>query len=454
MSKTTIRKGLDLPIDGQAALEIANPTSLSSIGINPIEFKSVKPKLLVTEGQTVKGGSPVFFDKKRPYIKIVSPVPGTISKINWGPRRTINSIEITPDLSGEYETFEKMTSESIDKLDRNEALSLLQGSGTFAFLRQRPFDIIPNIDHIPKAIFINAMNTAPNAGNPGFSLAFDDTKECLELGVKILQKLTSGKIHLSHHNDEHAKIFTDIYGVEKHSFEGPHPAGLTSTHIHFIDPINKGEVVWHIDATRLYNLGSFLKNGNFDSRQIVCTSGTGLKDKKYFHSYIGAKIGDIVNSGFTHDDVRIIDGTVLYGDQKEQNSYLSFYSQNIQVIKEGRAKRFLGWMMPGTDLYSASSKVFLSAIAPKKAWDFNTNLNGGHRAIVWTDVYDKVMPLDIYTNFLIKAVMAEDIEEAEKLGILEVAPEDFALATYICPSKTDLCSIINSGLELIEQEGY
>lgn len=452
MAHVKIKKGLDLKVAGKASKNVAKATVPETVAIHPVEFHSVKPKLLRKADDQVKGGEPLFFDKKNPSVKFVSPVSGTITAINYGERRCILSIEIKPDWDGPFVEFGSKSKADIDKMSREDVVSLLQESGNFCYIRQRPFDGIPDAKRAPKSIFINGMNTAPNAGDPSFIL--EGKGDELQLGITILKKLTEGKINLCIPSKGQGGIFQNLGGVEKHTFSGPHPSGLVGTHIHFIDPIKKGDTVWYLDAVHVAAIGAFLKTGTFNNDKVVCVSGTGVKSPQYYKTKVGASLKSLFGDDLQTEEQRIISGTVLFGDKVSVDDHLRFYASNVQVIAEGRKRRFFGWAMPGFTLFSACSRAFASSVIPRKEWKFDTNQKGGVRSIVWTDVYDEVNPLDIYTNFLVKAILADEIEDTEKLGILEVSDEDFALATFVCPSKVDISSIIRKGLDTLEKEGY
>ncbi len=451
MTTFHIQKGHDLKLEGVPEYKIQDGPAIQTISCSPPDFKNLKPKLLVKEGDSVSAGTPLFISKQNPELQFLSPVSGTVKKLIYGERRTLLAVVIVLDGDREID-FGGMSEQQIESLGFDEAVRTLMQRGLFINLRQRPFDKIPDLHHRPKAIFVNGMDTAPNAANPGFLL--QDRDADLHLGLKILSRLTEGAVHLCHADDAWSSVLEEAVDVQKHAFEGPHPAGLVSTHIHFIDPINKGEVVWTCNAVQVASMGKALRTGRVDADKVVVLSGTGIKNPTYIKTVQGASLEELLKDRVKEGDYRFINGTALYGTQVASNGYLSFYNNTLQVIPEGRARRLLGWAMPGADSLSISSVSYLSAFMPERAWDLNTNINGGHRTIVWTDVYDQVMPLDIYTNFLVKSILAEDIEESENLGILEVSGEDFALATYLCPSKTDVSDIIEQGLHIIEQEGY
>jgi len=446
----TIRKGLDLQLEG-APEGIVDAVKPSTIAVCPPDFKGLKPRVVVSEGDAVRGGDPLFESKSDNALKFVTPVGGTVKEVVIGERRKVLSIIIEPDWKGESRDFGTYSESKISSLSRDDAVAYLKETGTFAFIRQRPFNKIPDSTREPKSIFITAMDSAPNSIDHG-ALLKDKIKE-LQLAALMLGNLTSGKVHLCC-SEKDKELFSSLKGVELHTFKGPHPSGLVGTHIHFVDPIIKGDIVWYADALHMVTLGALLKTGKWDPQRYVCVAGSAAPKPAVYKSWYGAPVANHFGQGLPADEIRIISGTVLYGDTVSESAYLNFYSNNLQVIPEGRTRHFLGLMAPGADYYSASANVFLSAFLPSKKWNFTTNQHGGKRAIVWTDVYDKVMPLHIYTTYLIRALSGDDIEEAEKLGLLETAEEDFALATYICPSKTDVAGLVGKGLESVEREGY
>lgn len=446
MAHYKISKGLSLQVLGSAVKNLTKKSQPRTVSIRPTDFKSMVPKLLKREGEVVKGGEPIFFNKLNEKVKFVSPVPGKVTKVHYGARRALLAIDIEADYSGEY--VKHTTDGSVKNLSREALVDLLSESGLFTFIRQRPYTKVPDPSIAPKAIFVNGMDTAPNAGDQEFVLK--DRLSDLQLGLEALGKLTEGKVHFCSASESQEKLFDKVTSVEKHTFSGPHPSGLVGTHIHFIDPINTGHVVWYITAVDAARIGTFLKKGEFSPEKVFCVAGTGVEGK-YVQSVIGAPVAEVIGN-IPEGDIRLINGTVLFGDHVTPDGYTSYYDTNLQVIKEGRERFFFGWMTPGFKRFSETTRTCLSALLPKKLREFNTNLNGGVRAIVWTEVYDKYTPLDIYTNFLLRAALANNIEDVEKLGIYEVAEEDFALATYVCPSKVDVARIIGDCLDTLDKE--
>ncbi|MBD3421958.1 MAG: Na(+)-translocating NADH-quinone reductase subunit A [Chitinivibrionales bacterium] len=452
MGSFKIGKGLDLKLAGAPQTEVTSAPRPQRVGIHPTEFRGVKPKLLCKEGETVKCGQSLFFDKRNPDVHFAAPAGGRIESVNYGPRRIIESIVIKPDWDAADVQFGTRSKSDISKMSREEALKLLLDSGAFVSFRQRPFDKIPDPSRAPKSIFITAMNSAPNAGDPAFMLK--ERGEELQLGIHLLTKLTDGKVHLCYDPQRDVETFAGLEGAQHHSFAGKHPKGLVGTHIHFVDPIKKGDIVWYLDAWHVYAIGWLLQRGTCCTEKVIALAASGVAQPRYIKTMVGAPLKPIIADSLKQGEMRLIAGTALFGETKSEDDYLPFYESNLQAIPEGRRRHFMGWAMPGFNAYSASSNVFASSLAPGKVWNFDTNLNGGHRTIVWTDVYDQVMPLDIYTNFLVKAILADEVDETEQLGLLEVSDEDFALATYLCPSKVDISAIIRRGLDVIEKEGY
>lgn len=451
MSDFIIKKGLDIPIGGRAEKVMVEAPYPSSVALYPDEFHFSRTKLLVKEGDTVYCGSPLFYFKHSPDTVYVSPDSGKVKNICLGEKRKVLAVVVEPDKQKTSVNFGAKSFSQIKSIERDDIISYLQKSGFMMFLRERPFGRVPDGSKVPKAIFINAMNTDPNAPDAEFVLR--ERTEDIEAGIGILHKLTKGNIHLCF-NPEAKNFWSSFDNVKKHTFEGPHPSGLVSTHIAFIDPINKGEAVWYLSAVHLASLGACLRTGCFQGQSVVVLTGPGIKPeaRKYYRTILGASAKELIAKNLTASGMRIISGSVLTGRQVGIDGHMAFYEASLSALAEGRGREFLGWAMPGLDKYSAASRAFLSNIFCRKDVLFDTKKLGSKRAIVWTDVYDSVMPLDIYTNFLLKAILAGDIEEAENLGLLEVAPEDFALATFLCPSKIEVSGIVQQGLEMAERE--
>ncbi len=448
MAHFKIRKGYAVPITGEPKQEIVDAPRPPFVGVCPTEFPGVKPRLAVSVDDRVKVGTPLFAHKKLTELQFVSPASGKVTAINYGPRRVIEEIIIATDNDYEHEAFPSFSLAEIRALDRDALVEGLMKGGMWPLLRQRPFGKIPLSTEAPKAIFVNAMNTAPLANDPNFSL--DGKGEAFEAGVAALSRL-SGKTYVCARGDRANAMFTQSQDAECHQFSGKHPAGLVGTHITKLNPLNKGERVWHLNARDAVAVGEFLLGGRYPVERVVAVAGPGCKEPRYVRTQLGVKIKDLVGDNVKEGEQRFVSGDALSGAARPADGFLGFYDDLATILPEGRDQDFLGWMSPGAGKPSIS-RVFLSALFNKK-YDLTTNLNGSPRAIVQSGIWDGLVALDVYPEFLIKATIAQDIDQMERLGILECAPEDFALCTYACPSKTEASKIIAEGLELMEKEG-
>ncbi len=449
MKTYNIRKGYDIPIAGEAKQEIADAPAPTSVGIHPIAFRGLKPRLLVKTGDTVKTGTPLFQDKSRPEIQFCSPAAGTVADIVYGARRAIESIQITP-AGEEHEQHESFGPGDIASIKRDDLVKLLLKGGMWPYLRQRPFDKIPDADSVPHSIFVNCMDTAPLAGDPEFALAGKGPE--FKAGVDALKILAGeGDVHVVADGNARDSEFLKVEGVKKHRFKGAHPAGLVGTHISYLDPLLGGKTVWYLNARDVVLLGSFLLVGRYPTERIVTVAGPGLTEAKYLRTTIGAQVAGLIGDILGEGELRVISGNVLTGRHIILDNYVGFYDDQITVLNEDRERRFIGWMLPGLRRWSYS-KAFLSAILPGEKFPMTTNQNGEHRGLVKTGDYEKMVTLDVLPDFMVKAILADDIDMMEQLGILECSPEDFALCSYICPSKTEFTEIIQQGLDMMEKE--
>lgn len=418
------------------------------VGVCPVAFPGLKPRLDVSVDAEVKVGTRLFHDKKDPDVRFLSPAAGRVTAINYGPRRVIEEIIIATNGSNDSESFAKHDLAGIASMNRETLVAELREGGVWPFIRRRPFNKIASNEETPKSIFVNCMDTAPLANDPNFSIK--DKQEAFKAGVAAMRVLCD-QVHLCMAPNA-ANQFKSIDGVSSHTFEGKHPAGLTGTHISQVSPINKGEVVWTVNARDVVLVGDLLLNGTYPTERIVAVAGPGASEPRYWRTRLGVRINDLVGDKTADGEQRFISGNVLSGQQKNAQGFLGFYDDLITVIPEGREQHFIGWMMPGMDRPSYT-RNYLSGIFGGKGFKMNTNLNGGRRTIIQSGIWDRVTSLDVFPEFLVKACLAEDIDAMERLGILECDPEDFALCTYICPSKTEVSQIIAEGLELMEREG-
>lgn len=447
MSKTVkLRKGFDIKMQGVAEHIFTQNPMPEAVALKPTDFVGLVAKLSVKEGDKVLAGDPLFVDKLRPEVQFTSPVSGTVSAINRGNRRALLSVVVTPDKETEYKQFESTT---VDSMSREQIISTMMNAGVWPFVKQRPYDVIANPNDRPKAIHISTFDTAPLA--PDYTFALEDSASDFQVGVNALKKLTDGAVNLNVYKEDRAKTtFTQIQGVEQNFFQGPHPAGNVGVQIHHIDPINKGDVVWVVNPQDVVIIGRLFSKGIFDARVVIALTGA-VKGPRYYKTVLGASIKSFLASEQIAENMRVISGNVLTGTKLSKDDFISYYDSQVTVIPEGTEPTFMGWLAPGFGRHSFS-RAFFSWLTPNKEYALNTNTNGGVRAFVFTGVYEKVLPMDIYPMQLLKAILAEDIDKMEQLGIYEVVPEDFALCEYVCPSKIEIQSIIRQGLDTIRKE--
>lgn len=444
-----IRKGRDLRLQDAADKKIVELPLPKRIGIYPSDFRGLKPQLLTKEGDAVKAGTPLFCDRAFPEIKIVSPVSGKIAAINRGEKRILLDITIETDNKNDVVVFDSFSKSEIPALSKEKVIRLLLEGGLWPVIRQRPFSKIAHPSDEPKAVFVQGMNTEPLA--PDLDFILEGKEELFQTGLDILKKLTRGAVHLCISAQAQSKALTRARGVEIQQFSGPHPAGNVSTHIHHVDPIHKGQVVWYLGAQDVLRIAFLFLNGVHSGKKVIAVTGESAKNRYYASTIIGTPLS-VLFAGSMLEGARCISGSVLTGKNVGENGFVGFYDSQITAIPEGGKREFLGWLSPGFKSCSFS-KTFASSFLPPKPVSLDTDKHGSDRAIVFNHIYDDLVPLDIMTFFLLRAVISGDIEEAEKLGILECDEEDFALCSFACPSKTDVGGIIRQGLDLIEKEG-
>jgi Na+-transporting NADH:ubiquinone oxidoreductase subunit A len=448
MSRTIrLKKGLNIPIKGEAQKVIAEEVSPSRFGVKPIDFPGLIPKLEVKPGDKVMAGTPLFHDKLRSEIKFTSPVSGTVLSVERGDRRKM--LEVVVERNG---------NDSVDfgkadplALSREQITEHLMASGLWPAVRQRPYHIIAKPGDVPKALFISGFDTAPLA--PDYDFIMENSPAFLfNTGIKAVSKLTDGKVNLVlNAKGSSSSLLSKTSGVEISYFSGPHPAGNVGVHIHHLDPVNKGEVVWYINLQDVISIGRLFAEGIYKPERIIALSGSEVVHPQYYKILTGGAVTLMVTGNVKSGNLRYISGNVLTGTKITADGYTGYYDSQVTVIPEGDFYEFFGWAAPGGNKYSFS-KTFASSLLPAKSFKLDTNLHGGERAFVMTGQYEKVVPMDIYPMQLFKAILAGDIDLMENLGIYEVAEEDFALCEYICPSKIEIQSIIRSGLDIMIKE--
>lgn len=442
-----LKKGFDIRLEGAAEKRLAGTVNPVMFGVKPIDFQGLIPKLDVRPGDDVLAGTSLFHDKIRPEIKFTSPVSGKVLSVERGDRRMILEIIVEKKGTGSVD-FGKADPE---KLSAEQIRDHLLKSGLWPAIRQRPYHVVANPADRPKSIFISGFDTAPLA--PDLNYIMENLPlSSFRIGISALKKLTDGKVNLVLRGKENPdNAFESVSDVEISYFSGPHPAGNVGVHIHHLDPVNKGEIVWYINLQDVVTAGKLFEEGIYNPERIVALTGSEVLNPQYYKTISGGSISAVVNDNVKSGNLRYISGNVLTGTKINPGGYLGYYDSQITVIPEGNYYEMLGWAYPGINKYSFS-KTFLSSLLPKRSYKLDTNLHGGERAFVVTGQYEKVVPMDIYPMQLFKAILAEDIDMMENLGIYEVAEEDFALCEFICPSKIEIQSVIRKGLDLMRKE--
>ena len=488
MSDTiTIRKGLDLPIGGTAELRLTDARSISTYAVKPTDFVGLTPRLLVEEGDVVALGDALFCDKNDERIRFTSPVSGKVKSIIRGEKRKLLEVVVEADFKSVGSAGSDYKSSPTLQLPKtsDEIKAAMLQCGLWTMLRQRPFGIVANPDDKPKAIFVSAFSSAPLA--PGYDFVMQGKEEWLKKGLEALTQLTEGMVHICCKPDQKIAKSLDCFVVPPrndgkqrvaiHYIKGPHPSGNIGTQIAYIDPINKGEVVWTMNLQDVAMLGELVTTGVYNPEKVIAVAGPNIKNPHYYRVKAGACLSEITKAQLLNNDYpkmdatdaakenRVISGNILSGTQSAADGFLGAYDDLVSILPEGDYYDFMGWLMPGFRKFSFS-RTFLSGFMPKstfkplgmnlprfeKLWKFDTNTHGDERPLVFTGNFERVFPFDIYPTQLIKACIVGDIELMENLGIYEVEPEDFALCEFIDTSKTDIQAIIREALEKLRKE--
>ena len=442
-----LKKGLNLPIAGEALCEVTARVAPDLVAVKPTDFRGLVPRLLVKEGDSVKAGTPLFADKKCTAMVFCSPVSGTVDAVVRGDKRKLLEVRIKADGKNEAVQFDVPKASSLDKKGMTE---LLLQSGLWPCLKQRPFGTIADPEAEPKAIFISGMNTKPLGAKYEFTLK--DDVAAIQAGIDALGRLTKGGVHLSLCAKSFSgSVFNKLSGVVMHQFEGPHPAGNVGVQINHISPINKGEVVWTVDLPLVAVIGRFMLKGVYDTRRTIAVAGPAAVKPAYAEVTAGVSMKQLAGF-FAEGNVRVVSGDVLSGEAVGREGFLSFYDDQVSVLKEGDYFEMFGWMNPLRSKKFSVSHAYPAFLCGKKKYAMDTNENGGERPFLMNDVYDKVLPMDIYPLYLFKACLTGDLDKMEQLGIYEVIEEDVALCEYVCPSKIEIQNIVRQGIELMMKE--
>lgn len=440
MALIKLRKGFDINLKGKITCDdIVDAAPSSLYAVVPDDFTGIIPRMEKKEGETVAAGETLYHDKNDEKIKVTSPVSGTLKQVVRGDRRKILAVVIEPDNENRSVTLDT----------RENPKALLLESGLWPMLRQRPYDIVPNSSVRPRDIFITAFDSSPLA--PSLKMILGDDEKYLNKAVEVLSTMTDGKVYLGCSPSEPI----GETGAKTHTFKGPHPAGNVGVQIANVKPVNKGEVVWTLDVVTAARIGKLFETGKMDYSTIVAVNGPGVANPAYIKATMGCTLHSLLEGRLCDTDkpLRVISGNVLTGVKESVDGYLHAPYRHVTVINEINKKdEFMGWASLSPKKYSIYRVFFSGIFGRHKEVDLDAKLNGGERAIVLCGEYDKMLPMDIYAEFLIKAIIAFDIDKMEQLGIYEVAPEDFALAEYADTSKLELQRIVREGLDKMRAE--
>jgi Na+-transporting NADH:ubiquinone oxidoreductase subunit A len=455
MAVHTIKKGLNLPLAGDPEQVVDGNRVPKRVALLADDYIGMRPTMLVQAGDAVKRGQPLFEDKKNPGVLFTSPAAGTVVAVNRGEKRAFQSVVIELNASelkgeGEQVTFASYTGNDPAGLSRDQIKALLVESGLWTSLRTRPFSKVPAPGTAPSAIFVTAIDTNPHA--PNVETAIKGHEKDFERGLICVAKLTEGRTYLCKARGASIPANPNT-GIQIEEFEGVHPAGAVGVHINRLAPVSHKRTAWHLNYQDVIAVGKLFGSGKLYVDRIVSLAGPSVNKPRLLRTRLGASTADIVAGELKDGEQRIVSGSVLSGRTAAGDifGYLGRYHHQISVLREGRDREFLGWLSPGTKKFSVIP-VFVSKLFGGKI-EFTTNTNGSPRAMVPIGMYEKVMPMDIIPTYLLRSLLIGDMEEAEKLGVLELDEEDLALCTFVCPGKHDFGVHLREMLNKIDKEG-
>ena len=439
-----LRKGLDINLQGKAEAKRIQLKSNGQYALVPDDFEGVTPKVVVNAGDKVKAGDALFINKQYPEVKFASPVSGTVREVVRGERRKVLCIKVDADAQQEQVDYGK---KDVNTMDGKAVVDALLEAGIFGYINQLPYAVSTNPSQMPKAIFVSALRDKPLAADFDFEVKGQEGD--FQTGLTALSKIAKTYLGCGVHSS-----FEHCQNVEVTVFDGPCPAGNVGVQVNHLDPVNKGEVVWTIgDPTVVLFIGRLFNTGKVDLRRTVALCGSEVKAPAYVDMLVGEELSTLLSNSYDADrHVRIINGNVLTGRPTTKEGFLGAHTSEITVIPEGDdADEFAGWIMPRFKQFSVSRSYF-SWLCGKKQYALDARIKGGERHMIMSGEYDRVLPMDIYGEYLIKAIITGDIDRQEALGIYEVSPEDFALAEFVDSSKLELQRIVREGLNILRKE--
>ena len=438
-------KGLDIQLAGKASEKKTKLGVVSDYALVPDDFTGIVPKVVVKEGDHVLAGDPLFVNKNFPEVRFASPVSGIVEAVVRGDRRKVLCVKVKADDSQEYRDF---GSKNVDSLDGNGVRSLLLEAGLFGYINQLPYAVSTTPDTTPKAIFVSAFRDMPLAGDFDFEVKGQETD--FQTGITALSKIAQVNVGISSKSQN--ETLRNLKDATVTAWQGPCPAANVGVHVNHLCPVNKGEVVWTVDPVAVIFIGRLLNTGKVDLRRTIAVAGSEVVEPHYVDALVGTPLKAILEGNVREGAVRIINGNPLTGRKDSLDGYLGAHTSEVTVIPEGNdADEMLGWIMPRLGHFSANRSYF-SWLLGKRDYKLDARVKGGKRNMIMSGEYDKVLPMDIYGEYLIKAIIAGDIDKQEPLGIYEVAPEDFAVAEFVDSSKLELQSLVRKGLDTLRKE--
>ena len=442
-----LKKGLDIRLKGVAPLTVTSVRKSDEVALMPSSFTGLTPKVVVHEGDRVLAGDALFVNKQCEKVRFASPVSGTVSAVVRGERRKVLKVVVKADENQSYKDYDI---QDVNSLSADDVIDKLCESGLFGFINQLPYDVSTTPEAKPKAIFVSALRDKPLAADFEFELQQRGAND-FQTGLTALSRIAT--VHLGIGRDQSSECLRRAKNVELTIYDGPCPAGNVGVQVNHTDPVNKGEVVWTVAPTAVIFFGRLFNTGHVDMHRLVAVCGSEVRKPTYVNAIVGQRISSLLGENINNDDnVRIINGNVLTGRKCNVEDYLDAHASELTVIPEGdKSDEMLGWIMPRTNQFSVSRSYF-SWLFGKKEYALDARIKGGQRHMIMSGEYDRVLPMDIYPEYLIKAIISGDIDQQEALGIYEVSPEDFALAEFVDSSKLELQAIVRRGLDILRKE--
>jgi Na+-transporting NADH:ubiquinone oxidoreductase subunit A len=446
-----LRRGLDLPLTGAPEQTIHDAPRVKSVALVGVDYLGLRPALEVEVGDRVQLGQCLFTHKKLPGVRFVSPGSGEVTAVNRGQRRVLQSVEVRLDAQDQQvEDFPALGRHSLAALDRGTVVDRLLKSGLWTAFRTRPFSKIPAADAEPEAIFVTAMDTNPLAADPGVIIG--EHADSFRDGIEILTTLTHGKVYACQAPGSRFELAENPQAVPV-EFSGPHPAGLAGTHIHFLEPVDLQHSVWTVGYQDVIAIGKLFTEGVIWTERVIAFGGPMVEKPRLLRTRLGANIDDLLGDELPQVESRVISGSVLSGRRAAAwASFLGRYHNQVSVLAEGRDRELFGWIRPGRNKFSAT-RVLISSLFRGKRFGLTTTTNGSARAMVPIGIYESMMPQDLLPTQLLRSLLVQDTDVAQKLGCLELDEEDLALMSFVCPGKYDYGPALRANLDLIEKEG-